>query len=113
MKQFEHAISKIAAEVQSLDRVAVQRDIKDLEKTIDTLHAQIAAVDYEISEWAERNLSSFELDGEGIDPLEAAREVIDGEDLAKVIPERLGVEPEFRPQMTDENMTALRDARRL
>ncbi|NLU43151.1 MAG: DUF559 domain-containing protein [Firmicutes bacterium] len=112
MKQFEHAISKIAAEVQSLDRVAVQRDIKDLEKTIDTLHAQIAAVDYEISEWAERNLSSFELDGEGIDPLEAAREVIDGEDLAKVIPDRLGVEPEFRPQITDEDMTALRDARR-
>lgn len=113
MKQFEHAISKIAAEVQSLDRVAVERDIRDLEGAIDTLHAQIAAVDYEISEWAERNLSSFELDGESIDPLKAAREVIEGADLVKLIPDKLGIDPEFQPRVTDEDMTALRDARRV
>ena len=39
MKQFEHAISKIAAEVQSLDRDATERDIKSSEESIDTLHA--------------------------------------------------------------------------
>lgn len=112
MKQFEHAISKIAAEVQSLDRDATERDIKSLEESIDTLHARLAMIDYEMCEWAERNLRPFELDGESVDPLTAAYQVVESEDLASLVPDELGIGPEFRPQFTDEDMVALREVRR-
>ena len=62
MKQFEHAISRIAAEVQSLDGAGTEREIKLLEESIDSLHARLAAIDYEIGEWA-KDFRAIELDG--------------------------------------------------
>lgn len=111
MKQFEHAISRIAAEVQSLDRAGTEREIKRLEESIDSLHARLAAIDYEIGEWAERNFRAIELDGESIDALKAAYEVVEGGDLARLVPDELGIGPEFRPQFTDADVAALRKAR--
>lgn len=69
-------------------------------------------IDYEMCEWAERNLRPFELDGESVDPLTAAYQVVESEDLASLVPDELGIGPEFRPQFTDEDMVALREVRR-
>jgi KaiC/GvpD/RAD55 family RecA-like ATPase len=63
MKQFEHAIHKIASEVQSIDRSATAREINHLEATIDGLHGRIARLDYEIGRWAKANLEPIDLDG--------------------------------------------------
>ena len=56
MKQFEHAIHKIASEVQSLDRGSTARAINHLEESIDALHGKLAGIDRKIGEWAKRNL---------------------------------------------------------
>ena len=52
MKQFEHAIHKIASEVQSIDRTTTAREIGQLETAIDMLHGQMARLDYDITRWA-------------------------------------------------------------
>jgi Cdc6-like AAA superfamily ATPase len=80
MKQFEHAIHKIASEVQSIDRTAMARQIVQLETNIDALHGQMGRLDYEIARWARANLESIDLDGERIDPQDAAREVVRAQD---------------------------------
>ena len=51
MKQFEHAIHKIASEVQSLDRGSTARTINHLEESIDALHGKLASIDRKIGEW--------------------------------------------------------------
>ena len=112
MKQFEHAIHKIASEVQSLDQSATERVIRPLEDTIDALHAKLARVDRATGDWAQKNLARVRLDDEEIDPQDAAHEVVDSAGQYEWIGDRLGAGPEFAPQFANEDIVALRDARR-
>lgn len=112
MKQFEHAIHKIASEVQGLDRGSTARAINHLEESIDALHGKLASIDRKIGEWAKRNLAKVTLDTEEIDPQDAAREVVGGVDQFEWIPDTLGITPEFAPQFLDADVVRLREARR-
>jgi Cdc6-like AAA superfamily ATPase len=112
MKQFEHAIHKIASEVQSINRTGLSREIGHLQTTIDGLHGQIARVDQEVARWAKANLENIDLDGEHIDPQDAAREVFEGEGLFEWLEDRLNVTAACAPQITDEDVISLREARR-
>ncbi len=112
MKQFEHAIQKIASGVQALDRVGTARAIKHLEEQIDALHGRLAHVDYEIGEFARRNLAKITLETVEFDPQDAAREVVENAAQYELIPDALGVESEFAPQFSDEDVVWLRAARR-
>ena len=91
MKQFEHAIHKIASEVQGLDRRSTARDISLLAETIDALHGKLASIDCRIGEWARRNLAKVNLETEEIDPQEAAREVVANVGRFEWIPDMLGI----------------------
>jgi very-short-patch-repair endonuclease len=112
MKQFEHAIQKIASEIQGLDRVAVARTISALEQNIDVLHARLLRVDREVGTWARMNLESVSMGGESIEPLEAAKEVVDCADQLSWLPDRLGIAPEYEPRFKDSDVVCLREARR-
>ncbi|MFZ0931371.1 MAG: AAA domain-containing protein, partial [Syntrophobacteraceae bacterium] len=112
MKQFEHAIRKIASEVQTLDRVGTARAIKHLEEQIDALHGRLAYVDYEIGEFARRNLARITLETEEFDPQDAAREVVENAAQYELIPDALGVESKFAPRFSDEDIARLKEARR-
>ncbi|OAT82359.1 hypothetical protein A6M21_09460 [Desulfotomaculum copahuensis] len=113
MKQFEHAIQKIATEVQSLDRKGTAQEIKHMEETLDILHSKLAGIDRKIGEWAKRNLAKITLETEEIDPQDAAREVVENEGQFDYIPDALGVEPEFAPQFSGADIVRLREARRI
>jgi hypothetical protein len=113
MRQFELAISKIASEVQRIDRTALTREITQLSETIDALHGRLARVDGEVSAWAKRNLSRIDLDGEHLDPQDAAREVTAASGQYEWLPDALGVEGTYVPQVTDTDIMQLREARRL
>jgi hypothetical protein len=91
MKQFEHAIHKIASEVQGLDRRSTARDISLLAETIDALHGKLASIDCRIGEWARRNLAKVNLETEEIEPQEAAREVVANVGRFEWIPDMLGI----------------------
>ena len=112
MKQFEHAIHKIASEVQGLDRSSTARTINHLEESIDALHGKLASVDRKIGEWAKRNLAKVTLETEEIDPQDAAREVVGNAGQFEWIPDSLGIAPEFAPQFSDADVVRLREARR-
>jgi very-short-patch-repair endonuclease len=112
MQQFEHAIQRIAREIQTLNRSEVQEQIRQLEDRIDGLHRELAIIDRKTGEWFRRNLRTIEIAGEKIDPLSAAREVMEDKELAPLIPDRLGLGPEFTPQFTDEDVMCLRKLRK-
>lgn len=113
MKQFEHAIQKkIAFEVQGLDRGGTARAINHLEESIDALHGKLASIDRKIGEWAKRNLAKVTLEAEEIDPQDAAREVVGNVDQFELIPDTLGITPDFAPQFSDADVVLLREARR-
>lgn len=112
MKQFEHAIAKIASEVQSIDRLALARDITQIEANIDSCHARLATTDAQINDWAIKNLSPIDLDGEHIEPRIAAAEVVAGKDSVMRLEDGISIGAEFRPQFTDANIFSLREARR-
>lgn len=112
MKQFEHAIQKIASEVQSLDRGSTARAISHLEESIDALHGKLASIDRKISDWAKRNLAKVTLDTEEIDPQDAAREVVESAGQCEWITDALGITPEFALQFSDADIVRLREARR-
>jgi very-short-patch-repair endonuclease len=112
MKQFEHAIQKIASEVQTLDRAGTARRIRQLEDLIDQLHARLVGVDLKIAQWAKRNLSKITIDNEAVDPQEAAREITGQPEAFAWLSDPLGIEQEFDPQFGDSDIARLRDARR-
>ncbi len=112
MKQFEHAIQKIASEVQGLDRGSTKRAIGHLEESIDALHGRLASIDSKIGEWAKRNLAKVMLETEEIDPQDAAREVVQKAGQFEWIPDALGIAPEFEVQFSDADVIRLREARR-
>jgi very-short-patch-repair endonuclease/phosphopantetheinyl transferase (holo-ACP synthase)/DNA-directed RNA polymerase subunit L len=112
VKQFEHAIQKIASEVQSLDRGSTARTISHLEEFIDALHGKLAGIDRKIGEWAKRNLAKITLETEQIDPQDAAREVVGNVGQLEWITDALGITPEFSPQFSDADVVRLREARR-
>ena len=112
MKQFEHAIHKIASEVQGLDRSGTARAISHLEESIDALHGKLASVDRKVGEWAKQNLVKLTLETEEIDPQDAAREVVEQTEEFTWIPDLLGIASAFAPQFSDADIVRLRDARR-
>ncbi len=112
MKQFEHAIHKIASEVQGLDRSSTARTINHLEESIDTLHGKLGSIDRKIDDWAKRNLAKVTFETEEIDPQDAAHEVVRNADQFEWIPDTLGITPEFAPQFLDVDVVRLREARR-
>jgi len=112
MKQFEHAIHKIASEVQGLDRGSTARAISHLEESIDALHGRLAGIDRKIGDWAKRNLANITLDAEGLDPQDAAREVVAGAGQFEWIPDAIEISPEFAPLFSDTDVVRFRDARR-
>ena len=113
MKQFEHAIQKIASEVQGLDHNSTARTINHLSERIDALHGKLASVDRKIGEWAKRNLAKITLETEEIDPQDAAREVAAAVGEFEWIPDTLGIAVEFAPQFSDADVVRLREARRI
>ncbi len=112
MKQFEHAISKIASEVQLINKGELSAEIKEIERQIDALHGKLGLIDHKVREWATKNLSRIELDGETIEPQDAAKEVIDAEESFAWIPDELEITAEYAPKFSDQDIISLREARR-
>jgi very-short-patch-repair endonuclease len=108
---FEHSIQKIASEVQSLDAVALSREIARLDETITAFHARLKRIDTDLGRWAKLNLSRIEMEGECIAPQDAAVEVSQRKGRFEWIPDALGVGPQYAPRFSGEDIARLREAR--
>lgn len=112
MKQFEHAIARISAEVARINRPAEMKAVERLDAEVDQTHARIAAVDGAIAKWARKNLEPVVMDGEEIRPVDLAREVATDMAAATLIPDPLTPQDLHKSGFDDEDIVALRDARR-
>lgn len=111
MKQFDFAISKIAAEVTRIDRVAYGREIEKLSDQIDATHSSLAKIDHDIAIWARLNLDKINLDGEALSPVEVAEEVAQNRENCDWFPDTLTIDPRYKPQCSNDTIVALRAAR--
>lgn len=111
MKHFEFAINKISAEVRRIDRLATKREIEQIDRQIDEVHARIAKIDREIAGWAARNLSQITLDGSKLNPAEAAKEVAASQSEITWLTDQISISSEHQAQFTDADIISLRTAR--
>ena len=110
MKQFERTISRIASEIQIIDRNAYKKEIALLEQNIDGLHGTLARIDRNVMEWAKKNLNPIIMDNESITPVDAAHEVVKGQGQYEWLEDKLT--PEHSPLFTNVDIARLREARR-
>ncbi|MBI1395770.1 MAG: AAA family ATPase [Betaproteobacteria bacterium] len=111
MQSLEHAVEDIAARVQSLDTVATGQDIARLEEEIDAMQARLARIDDAITADAHRQLAPILLDGESIDPLDAATTVAAELHGTDWLPDALGTASRFDPRFDDTDLSQLFSAR--
>ncbi len=110
LKQFGHAISKIASEMQTIDRIAYRREVAQLEGEISSLHGQLGKLDKQINDWAVRNLTAIQIDGIELKPIEAAREVIGGNGEFEWLTDK--IYPQNTPLFDNSDVARIRAARR-
>lgn len=111
LQSLEHAVQHIAARVQGLDTVAAEQAIGRLEEEIDAMQGRLAGIDDQITRAAQRQLEPVTLDGETIDPLDAAAEVAARGDTLAWLPDELGPDPRFVAQFDDADLDGLFSAR--
>ncbi|KTD73769.1 AAA domain-containing protein [Legionella tucsonensis] len=112
MKQFEFAISKIAQELQTINRVELESEIRNDELFIDKLHAQLAWVDRSISNWAINNIQSIYMDGQEIRPEQAAQEIAEADGEFNWLDDLITIGDENKPRFDNTDIVHLREARR-
>ena len=109
MKQFDYAISKIASEIQTIDRITYKKEIDLLEQSIDSLHAQLSGIDRQISNWAKKNLEPIVIDEIEYSPVKAAQEVVSGEGHYEWLEDEINLEN--KPLFNNFDISRLREAR--
>ena len=76
MKQFEHAIQTIAANVASMNPASASASIAAVEEKLNQLHAKISYVDRSIADFASRHMRNYSFQGKDYSPEEIARIVL-------------------------------------
>lgn len=112
MKQFEFAVSKIAQELQMINRSELKREIESDEQYIDQLHGQLAWIDRSISNWAKNNIQSIQMDGQEIRPEDAAQEIAKAKGEFEWLDEKIFTVDENKPRFDNTDIIHLREARR-
>ena len=110
MKQFEYAISRIASEIQVINKNTYRKEILELEQNIDGLHGTLARIDREIFNWAKKNLHPIIIENEEIKPMDAAHEVVNGQGQYEWLEDKLL--PENVILFSNMDIVRLREARR-
>lgn len=89
------------------------REITDIEQQIDALHGKMNMIDHRVNQWATKNLTRIDLDGEQIEAQDAAKEVVGNAGNFEWLPDALTIEASDSPKFSDSDVAHLRDARRI
>lgn len=112
MKQFEFSISKIAQELQIINRHELEREIENDESLINQVHAKLAWIDRSICNWAKNNIQPIFMDGVEIHPIDAAQEIAQSKDEFNWLDDAISIFDENKPRFDNEDIIHLRQARR-
>lgn len=112
MKQFEFAISKVAQELQSINRNQLECEIENDELLINQLHAKLAWIDRSISNWAKNNIQPISMDGIEVHPEDAAQEIAVAKGEFDWLDDAITIINENKPRFDHTDIIHLREARR-
>ncbi|MGZ0071970.1 DUF3320 domain-containing protein [Sphingobium limneticum] len=113
LKQFQESVDIIAEKLQRLRRHELEQQIADLDHQIDNLHRALARNDNEVDSIGRTAVSPVALGEDVIEPVHAARMVVAEPDLASWLPDIIDAEPKFDARFSDDDIVALRQARKL
>ncbi|HCP64767.1 MAG TPA: hypothetical protein DIU09_09275 [Hyphomonadaceae bacterium] len=112
LKQFQQSVDTIAERLQNTNRNQVSEEIKALDHEIDAIHRKLATLDREVDEIGRRSIASISISGETVYPLDAAKELVSSQLDVALISDELTEAECFEPQFADEDIAALRKARK-
>ncbi len=113
LKQFQESVDIIAERLQRTKRHELAQEISDLDLQIDNLHRALAKIDREVDGIGRIATAPVDLEGEQIEPLKAASEVVAERERSEWLDDIIDVTPEFAPSFSDRDVIALRQARKL
>lgn len=113
LKQFQESVDIIAERLQRTKRHELAQEISDLDLQIDNLHRALAKIDREVDGIGRSATAPVDLEGEQIEPLKAASEVVAERERSEWLDDIIDVTPEFAPSFSDRDVIALRQARKL
>ncbi|HYZ48884.1 MAG TPA: AAA domain-containing protein, partial [Sphingomonas sp.] len=112
LQQFQDSVDEIAARLQRIKPREMRQQIAEFDARIERIHAELAANDREVDRLGRAGLTAAELDGRRIEPVEAARTVAAAPDLTTWLPDAVDVIRSHDPGFGDEDIAALREARK-
>lgn len=110
-RQLERSIRHIATEVAGISPEQLRQQIRDIEKRIDVLHAQLDGFSCQMRDWARSQTTSVPSDPEARSPIEIAQLVYSQRDVYSWFPDTLGVDASFDPRFEREDVSSLRECR--
>ncbi|AHE54201.1 AAA domain-containing protein [Sphingomonas sanxanigenens] len=112
LKQFQESVEIIAGRLQRIKRSELTSEIESLDSQIDNLHRTLARIDKEVDDIGRSAIAGITLDGEQIEPLRAARDLIANPDLATWLTDLMDEKAAFAPRFSDQDIFDLRVARK-
>lgn len=111
MRQFEHSISSIAAEVSALQPDRLQANIAACEDRLNELHARIAAIDHALDQDAARNTQNYQFLDKEVSAQELAKLVVEQMDDHLWFEDTLATDAAQTPPIQEADVQRLRHAR--
>jgi hypothetical protein len=112
LRQFQESVDIIADRLHRTRPAEVAREIAALDTRIEGLHRGLAAIDRQVEEIGRGSMTAATLDGERVEPVDAARRLVAGADLATWLPDDIDVIPSHDAEFDDATVIRLRSARK-
>ncbi|MFD1611815.1 AAA domain-containing protein [Sphingomonas tabacisoli] len=112
LQQFQDSVDEIASRLQRIKPREARAQIADLNRRIEHIHAELAGLDQQVDQLGRAGLTPVELDGKRTEPVQAAREVVARIALADWLPDRIDAIRSHDPGFSDDDIAALREARK-
>jgi len=112
LKQFQESVDIIAERIQRTKRHESEREIADLDMQVDELHRKLARIDREVDEIGRCATAPVDLEGEQVEPLKAAREIVAEAERSAWLEDIIDATPEFKASFSDGDIVTLRQARK-
>jgi very-short-patch-repair endonuclease len=110
-RQLEESVRAIGESISGESAEGLKRLIEKEDGRISTLHTTLQRIEGKMREWARRHWVAVPSDPEGRKPIEIAEIVANATEVLGRFPDRLGVESEFDPSFTADDIVELRMAR--
>lgn len=112
LQQFQDSVDEIASRLQCIKPREVRQQIAELDARIDQIHAELAGLDRQVDQLGRAGLAPVELDGQRVQPVNAARALAAAPELGVWLDDPIDTVRWHDPDFDDQDIAALREARK-